>query len=155
MSTHPSLLLTLHDIHVIMLTDLCYTAFVTLSPFQRIRRFENIECPGDIIIYNCFVGTNAETVELIWQVTFPEMMPMNITIVNGSNLTYDLGMSVSAIVVNFGQDVVESMIRLTVLEGVNMNETELLCRKSDINETITTVFVDSSGTHNIIFSNDS
>ena len=95
--------------------------------------------------------TNAETVELTWQVTFPGMMPMNITIVNGSNLTYDLGMNVSAMVVNLGQDndtVIESTIILTVLEGVNMNETELLCRKSDLNETIATVVVDSSGTHN-------
>lgn len=121
---------------------------MTLLPYQRNTVRNDINCPGDTILYNCSVLTNAETVELIWQVTLPNMMPINITFDESSNLftTYNLDMNISAMVIDYVPDqYIESIITITVLEGLDQNGTELMCRKSDLDREIITVFVNTAG----------
>ena len=59
--------------------DLFYSGFVTISPPQRNGSKPGIDCPGDVISYNCNIHSNSETSHLIWRVTLPGLMSTNIT----------------------------------------------------------------------------
>ena len=106
-----------------------------------------IECPGDTISYNCSIVTNSETVQLMWQITFPRRMPINVTFDDTFNRStpYNFNMNITATLEYTPDEYIESIITLTVLEGVDQNRTELFCRKSDLDEDRTTIIVNTSG----------
>ena len=55
---------------------------------ERIVSRDDIECPGDIIPYNCSILSNSESVHLTWNITLPGSL-LNITYYGG--LEFDNG----------------------------------------------------------------
>ena len=69
-------------------------------------------------------------VHLTWQVTFPGLMPINITYGNTSliNVPNLLDMNVSATLLHYEEDqYIESVIMFTLLNNITMNGTLLEC----------------------------
>ena len=114
-----------------------------------------IDCPGDTITYNCSILSNTETIHLIWRVTFPGLSPVNITYDSSSTLynTDNLPMNLSAILTKYrNEECIESLIVLTVLRNVTMNNTKVECIIADLDYETTIVFVNTSGLTIIIIS---
>ena len=109
---------------------LIFIANVSLLLLERNETSAFIDCPGDTIIYNCSVISNSEMVHLTWHVTFPGLLPMNITYGNTSliNVPDHLGMNVSATLLRYEENqYIESVIMFTLLRNVTMNGTHLEC----------------------------
>ena len=106
-----------------------------------------IDCPGDTISYNCSILSNSETLHLTWCVTFPGLVPINMTYDSSSNVSIldYLGMNISTTLTAYNRSsgYIESIITLTVLTDVN--GTELECSISDLDNDIITTLVYSSG----------
>ena len=77
--------------------------------------------------------SNNETLNLMWRVTFPGMLPINFTYDSTSKLeSVDyLSMNISAILTHFSNESIESVIVLTVMRNVSMNGTRLMCSFTD------------------------
>ena len=108
----------------------------------------DIDCPGDTISYNCSILSNSETVHLIWNVEFPGLMPISIAYDNTSVLNNldNLAMNINTTLSNYiDNEYIESIIVLTVLRNVIMNRTRLVCGIGDLENTITSVIVNTSG----------
>ena len=88
-----------------------------------------IDCPGDTIIYNCSILSNSEMVHLTWHVTFPGVMPINITYDSTSsiNVMDTLDRNTSVILLQYEADqYIESVITFRLLKNISMNGTILL-----------------------------
>lgn len=125
-----------------------FAAFVTVFPLERNVSRLDIDCPGDTIPYHCSILSNSETIQLAWKVTFPEMVPLSISY-DGSSVSNNsdmLGMNITAIVSNYiAEEVIESVITLTILRNVSMNGTILECSSEDLDNVTLDVDVDSNG----------
>ena len=124
----------------------------------------DIECPGDVIAYNCFVLSNSESVQLTWRVTIPGLESFNITYDTFSpinieegvgssnsssavNIEERIGMSITTTLNNFMADeFIESTIVFTVLNDVTLNGTGLECISEDLDTDFVVVLVNTSGT---------
>lgn len=111
----------------------------------------DIDCPGDTIPYYCSVLSNSEAVQLTWRVTFPEMMPISITYDGRSTVnTIDilLDLNITAVLTDYiAEEIIESIITLTVLRNVSMNGTMIECSSEDLDNVTVDVDVDSKGLH--------
>ena len=90
----------------------------------------DIECPGDSISYKCIIQSNSETIHLIWRVTVPGQMPINITYDSSFNTTNRenvLNHFVLSSLTLFDAENVESTIEFTVPLNVSLNQTALEC----------------------------
>lgn len=91
----------------------------------------DIECPGDVISYNCVIQSNSEYLFLIWRVTPPGMTLFNITYDRFSymnNEVYNVDNVFRTIQTNYTQDVsIESMLQLTLISNFSLNQTKLEC----------------------------
>ena len=109
----------------------------------------DINCPGDTILYLCSVMSNSESVQLTWRVTLPGMMPIDITYDNTSVLnTVDtnFGNNITTSLIDFVMDMsVQSTIVFTVLRDVDLNQTMLECASGNLDSDTTSVFVSISG----------
>ncbi len=108
----------------------------------------DIDCPGDTISYNCSILSNSETVQLIWSVEIPGLVPITITYDNSSvlNSSDNLAMNISSILLSYINDTyIHSMIILTVLRDVKINGTKLKCAIDNLENIATTLFVNTSG----------
>ena len=88
-----------------------------------------IDCPGDTIIYNCSILSNSEMVHLTWHVTFPGLIPINITYDSTSsiNVIDILDMNTSVVLLRYEADqYIESVITFRLLKNISMNGTILL-----------------------------
>lgn len=123
-------------------------AMVTLTELPRINSRNDIECPGDILPYMCSVHSNSETIELSWRITFPGLDTIymfvytndserNVAVYRPMNLTARLTQF------EFDQDV-QSVLEITVLRNVSMNQTLLECRSEDLASENVTVIVNTS-----------
>jgi hypothetical protein len=130
-----------------------FIATVVINLLQHNNSREDIECPGDIISYNCSIQSNSEAVQLIWQVTVPGETPLNFTynstsipgtILRNANVRSTLTKLVS-------NEYIESTLELTILRGIVLNQTELECRIEELNSDIVYVSVNSSSKPNINF----
>ena len=129
----------------------CYVASVTIIPLGRNFSRSDIECPGDLISYNCSIQSNRETVHLTWRVTLPGQMPINITYGDASNKSVDhINSFITIVLTQYVRDVyVESVFQLKVQAGVFTNQTILECLIADLGSAMTYIFVNSSGINNI------
>ena len=117
---------------------------------------DDIYCPGDTISYNCSILSNTETPHLIWSVTLPGLTPINLTYDSTSTLhdTVYLEMNISATLTGrtttattifVNEEYIESIIVITVLKNVTMNETIVDCRIADLDSDSAVVFVNTAG----------
>lgn len=75
-------------------------------------------------------------------------MPVNITFDGDTsmNVPYNLGTNITVTLTDYvAEDYIESMMVLTVLTDVLMNETEIECRSADLDSSTITVYVNMSG----------
>ena len=97
---------------------------------------DDINCPGDTILYRCSIASNSETVQLTWLVTLPGMVPVNITYDNTSipnTVDTTFGNNITTTLTNFTVDLyTESTIMFTVLRDVVMNGTMLECISGEL-----------------------
>ena len=136
-------------------------AFIEVTPLERILSRMDIECPGDIIAYNCFVMSNSENVQLTWRVALPEEKPFNVTydgssavnieerigISDNSSAENNIGMSITTTLNDFMADeYIESTIVFTVLKDLVLNGTELDCTSEVLGTNSIVVLVNISGT---------
>ena len=49
---------------------------------NRVVSRPNIECPGDMILFNCSIHSNSETIHLIWRVILTGQTPIDIAYYN-------------------------------------------------------------------------
>ena len=125
----------------------CHAASVKLRQLERNVSRNDIECPGDMILFNCSVQSNSENVQLTWEVTFPDQTTLNITYYNHSGITvHDLGLGSSTSLTEYIEDhYIESTITFTVIQTVQLNGSQLECRSSDLDSETLDVPVNTSG----------
>ncbi len=123
-------------------------ASVSIFPLQRVTSRNDIECPGDIISYNCSIQSNSETVHLIWRVTLPGRIPINITYDSTStlndvdNLKSFISTSLDSLI---SDEYIESTLWVIVQVDIPANQTELECITGDLGIDSVSIFVNASG----------
>ena len=122
-------------------------AITSLNILERNTARTDIDCPMDTISYNCSILSNSETVHLIWRVTLPGGMLINITYDNTSipNNIDNLAMGIDSTLTTYRIDeYIESIIVLTVIRNVILDGNILECDISNLDSKTATVFVNSS-----------
>ena len=125
-------------------------ADVDLTIHDQKTQRSDINCPGDIISFNCSIESNSETVELTWKITLPDevMTPISITYNSNSLLNRRdyLDIHISTTLMKFREDeYIESLIFFNMSENVHINGTELQCSSSDLDNAVVDVLVNMSG----------
>ena len=118
-------------------------------PFNRITSREDIECPGDQLLYVCSIESNSEMVKLKWQVTFfGQSAPLSIEYnsTSLSNVTEILSMDVTSSLTNFTDGkYIESLLNLILTRNNSLNRTLLECFSGDLDSDSLLLMTDSSG----------
>ena len=113
----------------------------------------DIECPGDVISYNCSVMSNSEMVQLTWRVTLPGGMTTNITYDSTSivDAVDDIGINYATSLTRYIEDeYIVSTIVFTVPRDLNLNVTFLECISEDLDSDSDTVFVNTAGSYRLM-----
>ena len=109
---------------------------------------DDIECPEDIIPYNCSIKSNSETVHLTWNVTLPGQMPLNITYygyLENSN-SFLLNSYITTLLTGFRNDeFIHSMLEVTVVPGIPTDQITIECSIDDLGSDAVTIFINTSG----------
>ena len=123
-----------------------FVAVVSIIPLERIVSRDDIECPGDIIPYNCSIQSNSETVHLTWRVTIPGQTPVYITYYNATDNDTSLNDYITTSVTGFESDrYIHSTLKITVYRGISMDQIMLECSINELgNESTTLVHVNTS-----------
>lgn len=108
----------------------------------------DIECPEDIVPFNCSIQSNSETLHLIWRVNVPGQVPINITYDNISSL-YEVDFFnniISTSLQAFESDnYIESTLELTLSRSVSTNRTRVGCIIDSLGNDSILVTIDSKG----------
>ena len=105
----------------------------------------DIQCPGDIIPYNCSILSNSETIHLIWLITIPGMMPVNITYSNMTSGSNNLTPFISTSVTDFQNDeFIQSTLKFTVQPSIPTLQFNIVCAITGLGLNTTVVRVNSS-----------
>ena len=118
------------------------TASVNISLIQRKVSRRDINCPGDVFTYRCSIQSNSENVRLTWHVTTPQYGFVDITYDKEATINQldILNSFVSTNLTEFISDqYIESILHLTVVVDIPINQTELECLIGNIG--IDTVYV--------------
>ena len=123
------------------------TAMVSLNQLTRNNSINEIECPGDMIRYNCSVQSNSENVQLTWHVTLPGMMFINITYdeTSNHNAMDSLEMNIITALNVYENERIESSITFTLLMGLVTNGTVLECMSEGLDADSVVVIVMQQG----------
>ncbi len=109
----------------------------------------DIDCPGDTLPFRCSILSNSETIQLTWHIFFPDkMLPIRFTYDNTSmlNNVAVLALNITAVLTSYVKDEsAESIITLTVLKGVPMNETKIQCSSEELDNITVAVYVNTAG----------
>ncbi len=124
----------------------CIIASVEIIPLERVVSRDDIECPGDIIPYNCSILSNSETVHLTWHVTLPGQTPINITFFNFTNNTVTLNSYISTHLTGFRSDeFIYSSLEVSVLPDIPTDHISLECSIDNLGYDTTIVRINTSG----------
>ena len=105
-----------------------------------------IECPGDIISYNCSIESNSEEIQLTWHVTIPEQMLVDVTFSNLSASVTPLTSYISTSVTGFeSEQYIHSYLEITVHPNIP-TEIMLDCFMTDLGNDTEIVLVNASCT---------
>ena len=118
----------------------------------------DIDCPGDILTYRCSIQSNSENVRLTWQVTIPEHTGvLSITYDNEATMN-QLDVLNSFINTSFTEFIsdqhIESILHLTVMADIPINQTQLECLIGNIGMDTVYVPVNISGINASMFINE-
>ena len=118
---------------------------VEIIPLGRVVSRTDIECPGDIIPYNCSIQSNSETIHLTWRVSIPGLSPINITYSNTTNAVTNLTGYITSSVMGFRSDeFIYSSLEVTVQPEIPTEQIVLECLIDDLGNATTVVFVNIS-----------
>ena len=124
------------------------TANVSLLFLKQDNMSDEIYCPEDIVTYYCSIESNTEKLYLVWSVTFPEFLPLEITYDSSSLLGNidDLDMNVNASLIDYTENFIESVISITV-RGIDFitSGTVIECSIGDLDKATITLLVNISG----------
>ena len=106
----------------------------------------DIDCPGDIISYNCTVESNTEALHLTWTVTFLDFTTISITYNSTSELNQinNLDMNITSTLISVTDEHLESLLMLTLVKDVDMDGILVECSIRDI-------FLDTNLDNNSVF----
>ena len=122
-----------------------FIASVSIIPLEPVVFRDDINCPDDIIPYNCSIQSNSETVHLTWHVTIPDTMPVNITYSNNISQMNALTSYISTSLTGFRSDeYIHSVLMVGVFAGIPTNEIVLQCSINGLGSDTRVVFVNSS-----------
>lgn len=120
---------------------------MSIIPLPRIVSRSEIECPGDIIPYNCSIQSNSEALHLIWHITFPGLTPINI-IYNDTSIhsnTSVLDGFVTASITRFIRDeYIESTLEITLQPNASQEHLLLQCFIEELGNDSTEILINSS-----------
>ncbi len=125
-----------------------FIASISLDFEKNVSR-EDIDCPNDVITYNCSIQTNSENIFLLWEFTFPNgMQPQRVMYNSSSTLqlpTTLVGMGFQVRLTDYVLDkYIESVVEVTLIMDVDVNRIVLGC-STDIADAEVTVIVNTSG----------
>ena len=121
------------------------SASVDIIPLERFVFREDIECPDDIIPYNCSIISNSETVHLTWVIMAPGQIPINITYNNISDIRDSLNDYISSSVTAFRTDeFIHSTLEITVHPYISTDQIVLMCSIDDLRNDSIAVLVNTS-----------
>ena len=106
-----------------------FSASVIVTPLERIASSDTVDCPGDIIPYNCSIQSNSEMVHLIWHVTVPGQSHIVLTYDNNSDLgrVDYLHRFISTSLEEYRHDeYIESVLMFTVQSNVSIGDQTLV-----------------------------
>ncbi len=110
-------------------------ATVSLNLLEKDTVRSDIDCPGDTLSYNCSIQSNSENVHLTWMITVPDNMPIVIAYDSTSMLNENnyFDESITTILTDYRSDeYIESVITVTFLGNVSLNESRIECRIADL-----------------------
>jgi hypothetical protein len=107
----------------------------------------DIECPGDVITYNCSIESNSENVQLTWEITLPDETSFTITHSNITMPNMDhLGTGITSVLTRYIKDeYIESLLHVTILQNVSMNGTQVVCRSEALDTETDIILINTSG----------
>ena len=111
-------------------------------------KHNDIDCPGDIIPFNCSIQSNSETVHLVWRVTLPNQSPLNITYDSSSVLhaVNSLNHFINVSLIRFESDeYVESTLAIVLQSNISADQTKLECIIHNLGNDSISLSVNSSG----------
>ena len=129
-----------------MFTPLLLTANVSIFQLDGVASRDEIDCPGDILRYNCSIMSNSESIHLTWRVTFPGQMPINVTYSNVTNDLTNLNMYTTTSLTEFQNDeYVHSTLEITVQPDIPTDFITSECLISDLGHDTVFTHVNISG----------
>lgn len=125
--------------------DSVFTALVEILPLERLVSRDDIECPGDIIPYNCSIQSNMEMVHLTWHVTIPEEMTINITYFSDTTNRTQLNSYITTAVTAFRSDeFIHSTLEIRVVPDIPTDQIILECSIDNLGNDTYTVLINTS-----------
>lgn len=102
-----------------------------------------MECPGDIVAYNCSISSFAATsLELTWRVRIQDHMPITISYTNSSsvNMPILLSWNISVVLTAFEREefLITSVIMLPVVASETRTQMQLECLSNGVSQSVTT-----------------
>ncbi len=104
---------------------------------------DDIECPGDILSYNCSIQSNSERVQLTWRVTLPGDITLNLTFYAISNLT-SLNGYIATAATSMSDEYIESILWVTLQPDILMDQITLECLTESLENATAFVNVNTS-----------
>ncbi len=119
-------------------------ATVSITPLPRIVSRHDIVCPGDIIPFNCSI--QSKTVHLIWRVTLPGQMAIDILYNDTSNINVTRlnGYVTTSLTRYIGEEYIESVLTITVQPNESIDQLRLQCLIEDLGNDSSYVFFNTS-----------
>ena len=119
--------------------------FAATVALDRDASRDVIECPGDIISYNCSIQSNSEAVHLTWHVTLFGETLINITYPNAiSNISNENSYITTSLSGYRNEEFIHSTLEVTVQLHIPTDQIMLECSIDDIGNRTVLVYVNSS-----------
>ena len=129
-------------------------ANVSIMEADHIRNGSSlsIDCPGDMISYNCSIYSNSKAVHLTWRVTLPGLMPISITYDNSSepnneHMLHPFEFITTVLTEYRSEAYVVSTLLLMVQADIPTDQTLLECYIGDLAYDMVTTVVSIRGVH--------
>ena len=125
-------------------------ATVNITSLQRNISRAEMNCPGDIISYQCSIFTNSEFPSLTWTVTLPGKMPLMITY-NKNHTLHNVNVNslmnfITSTLVAFTNDTfINSVLEVKLQENISAHQTQLQCSMQNLSVADTTVYTNTQG----------
>ena len=125
-------------------------AIVVITPLDRDVSRQDIECPGDIIPYNCSIQSNSERVSLTWHVILPGETPITMTYQNNSINEANLNSYITTSLTGFRTDeFIHSTIEVTVQSDIPTDQIILACSIDELENDTAIVHINKSSKFNL------